>query len=118
MIPLIAIMDSIGLSIAYSVAYWVAAVVAIVVLNRKVPGLLTMNSARLFGKGLLVAVIVTTIGFAVDLAVQGHVGPVLQLVIVAAVTGPVFVALVLWLKPHGFEELNDSIKRRFSRTEV
>jgi putative peptidoglycan lipid II flippase len=116
-VPLVAIWDSIGLSLAYSIAYWVAAGVAIVVLNRKVPDLLGWSSAKIFTKSVVVAVVITLVGYAVDLAFQERVGPILQVVIPAAVVAPIFVTLVTLVKPLGFEELNAAIRRRVnSRT--
>jgi putative peptidoglycan lipid II flippase len=116
-VPLVAIWDSIGLSLAYSIAYWVAAGVAIVVLNRKVPDLLGWSSAKIFTKSVVVAVVITLVGYAVDLAFQERVGPILQVVIPAAVVGPILVALVTIVKPLGFEDLNAAIRRRVnSRT--
>ncbi len=113
-IPFIALWDSIGLSLAYSVAYWVAVGVAIVVLNRKVPDLLGVASARIFIRSLVVAIVITLVGYATDLVFQERVGPVMQLVIPAAVVAPIFVVLVTMVKPLGFEELNAAIRRRVS----
>ena len=57
-VPFVALLGQVGLSLAYSAAYFVAAVVAVVVLNRHVRSTLTLRGLAVFAKGLLVAFLV------------------------------------------------------------
>jgi putative peptidoglycan lipid II flippase len=118
-VPLIAVFDTTGLSLAYSVAYCVAAVAAIVVLNRHVPNLLRWSTLRMFIRSILVAAIVIVALGAAVLSVRDRVGNVLELVIGLAVAVPVFLIATFLLRPHGFEPMIDrvalGVRRRTGR---
>lgn len=118
-VPLIAIFDTTGLSLAYSVAYCVAAVAAIVVLNRHVPHLLRWSTLRMFIRSIVVAAVVIVALAATVLAVRDRVGNVLELAIGFAVAVPVFLIATFLLRPHGFEPMIDrvalGVRRRTGR---
>ncbi len=118
-VPLVALFDDTGLSLAYSVAYCVAAVLAIVVLNRHVHGLLRWSNLTMFVRPLLVAAVVVVALAATVLAVRESVGDLLELVIGLAVAAPVFVVATFVLRPHGFEPMIDrmalGVRRRTGR---
>lgn len=118
-VPLIAVFDSTGLSLAYSVAYCVAAVLAVVVLNRHVPSLLRWSTLGMFVRPIIVAAIVVAALAAAVLAVRDTVGDLLELLIGLAVAVPVFAIATFVLRPHGFEPMIDrfalGVRRRTGR---
>jgi len=118
-VPLIALFDTTGLSLAYSVAYCVAAVLAVVVLNRHIPGLLRWSSLTMFIRPLLVAVAVVAALAVAVLAVREHVGNLVELLVGLGVAVPVFLAATFVLRPHGFEPMIDrvalGVRRRSGR---
>jgi putative peptidoglycan lipid II flippase len=109
-IPFIALLGTSGLSVAYSVAYVAASVVALVLLQRRVPGLLSWTAAAQLGRGLLVAVAVLVwVGVArTYVEVDGAVADVLLTVVVALA---VFVPAVALVRPYGFEPVIDRVRR-------
>ncbi|MHB1137828.1 MAG: murein biosynthesis integral membrane protein MurJ [Microthrixaceae bacterium] len=108
-VPLVALFDDTGLSLAYSVAYWVAAALAIVVLNRHVRGLLRWSDLAMFVRPLIVAAVVVAALAAAVLTVRDSVGDLLELLIGLGVAVPVFVVATFVLRPHGFEPMIDRV---------
>ncbi len=109
-LPFIAWFGTSGLSVAYSVAYVAAAVGALVLLQRRVPGLMSWTALAQLGRGILAAVAVLVwIGVArTYVEVDGAVADVLLTVAVALV---VFVPAVALTRPYGFEPVIDRIRR-------
>ena len=110
-VPLVALLDAPGLSVAYSVAYLVGAAAAVVVLNRHVPDLLGWQHARLFLPGLLVAAAVSVWVAVANTYLPDGTGPVLRIAGSLLVAAVVFVPSLLAARPHGFEALTDRLRR-------
>ena len=116
-VPFVALFDAPGLSIAYSVAYVVAAVVAVVMLNRHVRNTLTLRGLAIFGRGLLVAVLVLLSTGAVTywINTSTSLGPLARILLSLAVAVPVFLGATWALRPHGFEETIDTFREGLRR---
>jgi putative peptidoglycan lipid II flippase len=112
-VPFVALVGQVGLSLAYSAAYFVASVVAVVVLNRHVRSTLTLRGLAVFAKGLLVALLVLfSVGAAMwALRRGGDVGAVVEILVALAVALPVFALATFVLRPHGFEDSMDTLRR-------
>lgn len=109
-VPFMALLGAPGLSLAYSAAYWLAAVAALVVLNRRVPHLLTVPALVQLLRPVAVA-LVTGIGLGgAVLALRSRdVGAVVELLGSLAVGAAAFVAGVLVVRPRGTEALVDRL---------
>jgi len=109
-LPFIAWLGTSGLSVAYSTAYVAAAVGALVLLQRRVPGLMSWTAAAQLGRGLLaaVAVLVWVAVARTYIEVDGAVADVLLTVVVALA---VFVPAVALTRPYGFEPVLDRVRR-------
>lgn len=110
-LPMVAIFDTQGLSIAYSVAYLVAAVAAVYVLMRTVPGLLAVHHLRLFLPGLLVAAAVSVWVAVTNTYLPDSASDVVRIVASLGVAAVVFVGSLLAARPHGFEALTAKLTR-------
>lgn len=108
-VPLLAVFDKTGLSLAYSAAYWAAAMAAVLVLNRQVRGLLQWSTLWMLGRSMLVALIVISALAGAISEVRPHVGNLAELVIGFAVAVPVFIIATFVLRPHGFEPMIDRV---------
>jgi len=118
-VPLVAVFDKPGLSLAYSAAYWAAAVAAVLVLNRHVRGLLRWSTLWMLGRSVLVAIVVIIALAVAIIQVRPLVGNVGELVIGFAVAVPVFAIATFILRPRGFEPMIDrvtlGVRRRIGR---
>ena len=112
-IPFVAWIGPVGLSLAYSAAYVVAAVVAVVVLNRHVRSTLTLRGLAVFAKGLLVAaLVVVSVGAATwGIRSSDTAGALAEILVTLAVGLPVFAVATFVLRPHGFEDAVDTLRR-------
>lgn len=112
-LPFIAWFGTNGLSVAYSVAYVAAAVLALVLLQRRVPGLMSWSAAGQLGPGVLsaVAVIVWVAVAQTYIEVEG---PVAEVALTVAVAFAVFIPSVLLTRPYGFEPVIDRLLRMLS----
>ena len=108
-VPLVAVFDEPGLSLAYSAAYWAAAIAAVVVLNRHVRGLLQWSTLWMLGRSVLVAAAVIAALAGAILQMRPHVGNLGELATGFAVAVPVFVIATFVLRPHGFEPMIDRV---------
>ncbi len=117
-LPFIALLGPRGLSAAYSAAYWVAAGAALVVLHRRVPGLLGWSLLAQVGRSALVGAAVL-VWVAVALMYLDSTGAVAEVLTALAVAVPVFLAATALVRPHGFEPLLDrlaaGVRRRTGR---
>ncbi len=107
-LPLVAVFDTTGLSMAYSVAYWVAAGAALLMLNRHVPGLIQWQWLRPLGRSLMVAAAVL-VWVAVAASYVDVTGAVAQVAVSVGVGLIAFVAATLLARPPGFEPLADRV---------
>ncbi len=93
-----------GLSLAYTASYWFIAVAALVMLNRRVPHLLTTRAmfplVRSLGVGAAVTVALVLTSF---LTGSGTRRPIVELAAMVVVAVFVFVPTTVLLKPRGFE---------------
>ncbi|MGI9578278.1 MAG: lipid II flippase MurJ, partial [Microthrixaceae bacterium] len=112
-IPFVAVIGQVGLSLAYSAAYFVAAIVAVVVLNRHVRSTLTLRGLGVFFKGFVVAVLVVVAVGAAGYGVRNSdsAGAVAEILVTLAVGIPVFAIATFVLRPHGFEDSIDTLRR-------
>ncbi len=112
-VPFVALFDQTGLSLAYSAAYFIAAVVAVVVLNRHVRGTLTLRGLAIFGRGIVVTVLVLmAVGATMYwLRTATEAGPMVEVILALAVAVPVFAIGTFALRPHGFEDTIDTLRR-------
>ncbi|MCO5317244.1 MAG: murein biosynthesis integral membrane protein MurJ [Microthrixaceae bacterium] len=121
-VPFVALFDEPGLSLAYSAAYVVAAIGAVLVLNRHVHRTLTLRGLAVFGRGVLVSLLVVAASATVTLWLRHvvGVGPLLQILVTLAVAVPVFAAGTWVLRPHGFDDtiqtLVAGLRRRSGRS--
>lgn len=116
-IPFVAAIGQVGLSLAYSVAYFVAAIVAVVMLNRHVRSTLTWRGLAVFLKGLVVAVLVVGAVGAASYGVRNSesAGAIAEILVTLAVGIPVFAIATFILRPHGFEDSIDTLRRGLRR---
>lgn len=114
-LPFTALFGRYGLSVAYSVAYWAAAVAAVVVVNRAVPGILTLRTLGLFGRSMVVAAVVVVAMAGAVWAVRPHLGDVGELVVGLVVGVGVFTGASMVVRPHGFEPMVDGLRRGVRR---
>ena len=107
-LPLVALFDATGLSMAYSIAYWVAAAAALLMLNRHVPGLIQWPWLRPLWRSLLVAAsVLVWVAVATSyVEVSSAVGQVVLCVVVGLVA---FVASTVLARPPGFEPIADRV---------
>ena len=107
-LPLVALFDATGLSMAYSIAYWVAAAAALLMLNRHVPGLIQWPWLRPLWRSLLVAVsVLVWVAVATSyVEVSSAVGQVVLCVVVGLVA---FVGSTVLARPPGFEPIADRV---------
>ncbi len=118
-LPLIALFDTTGLSMAYSIAYWVAAGIALYVLQRQVRGLLGWATADVVLRAFLIgAAVLVAIGLA-EQRLVGSAGAVVEVAICMAVALPVFLVAAWLVRPMGFDPLLDrfgsGLRRRTGR---
>lgn len=117
-LPFIALLGPRGLSAAYSAAYWVAAGAALVVLNRRVPGLLGLPLLAQVGRSALVGAAVL-VWVAVALMYLDSTVAVAEVLTAVAVAIPVFGGAIVLVRPRGFEPLLDrlatGVRRRTGR---
>ncbi|MCP4435742.1 MAG: murein biosynthesis integral membrane protein MurJ, partial [Actinomycetia bacterium] len=112
-VPFVAVLDQPGLSLAYSASYLVAAITAVVILNRHVKGTLTWQGLAAFGRGLLVALMVLlAVGMTIWwVRTNTDAGPVMEIVMAVLVAAVVFSGGTFLLRPHGFEDTIDTLRR-------
>ena len=114
-LPLIALFETTGLSMAYSVSYWVAAAIALFVLQRQVRGLLGWATADVVMRAFLIgAAVLVAIGLA-EQRLVGSAGAVVEVAICVAVALPVFVVATYLVRPMGFEPMIDRVGAGFRR---
>lgn len=109
-LPAIALFGVPGLSIAYSLAYLAAAAAALVVLSRRVPGLLGMRDVRTFVPGLLVAAAVGVWVAVADTYLPEGTSDVVRIAACLVVAALVFVGSVVAARPHGFEAITRRVR--------
>ena len=107
-LPLVALFDTTGLSMAYSIAYWVAAGAALLMLNRHVPGLIQWPWLRPLGRSVLVAVsVLVWVAVATSyVEVSNAIG---QVALCVAVGGVTFAVSTVLARPPGFEPIADRV---------
>ncbi len=116
-LPLVALFDSTGLSMAYSIAYWVAAAIALLMVNRHVPGIIAWRWLQPLGRSVLVAAAVL-VWVAVAATYIDVSGAIAQVAVTVAVGLVAFVAATLLAQPPGFESITERVAgraRRFAR---
>ncbi|HLU40945.1 MAG TPA: murein biosynthesis integral membrane protein MurJ [Microthrixaceae bacterium] len=104
-VPAIGLFGTPGLSVAYSVAYVVAAVAALVVLARRVPGLLGRRDVRTFVPGLLVAAAVGVWVAVANTYLPEGTNDFVRILACLVVAALVFAGSVVAARPHGFEAI-------------
>ncbi len=107
-LPLVALFDATGLSMAYSVAYWVAAAAALLMLNRHVPGLIQWPWLRPLGRSVLVAAAVL-VWVAVATSYVEVSGAIAQVALCVGVGLVAFVGSTVLARPPGFEPIADRV---------
>jgi putative peptidoglycan lipid II flippase len=107
-LPLVALFDATGLSMAYSVAYWVAAAAALLMLNRHVPGLIQWPWLRPLGRSVLVAAAVL-VWVAVATSYVEVSSAIAQVALCVGVGLVAFVGSTVLARPPGFEPIADRV---------
>jgi len=110
-VPLVAVIGQIGLSLAYSLAYCVATVGAVIVLNRHIHGLLTWAALRMLMRSLAVSACVVAAMASAVLFVRPKLGDFGELLVGLAVAIPVFGIATIVFRPYGFDPLINKLRR-------
>jgi putative peptidoglycan lipid II flippase len=115
LVPCVNLWGPAGLAIAYSASYWVIAVVTLVVLNRRVPQLLTVRALWPLLRAVGVGVVVFLALGATAIALGDSVRPATKFVVEVVIAVVVFVPATFVLKPKGFEPAVDRLRQGMRR---
>jgi len=105
-VPLMALLGAPGLSLAYAAAYWVAATAALVVLNRRVPHLVTTPALVQLLRPVAVGVVTAAGVGGAMLALSGRdASAPVEILVALAVGAAAFAVGVLLARPRGTDPL-------------